>query len=809
MKIRALISSSTRCQLVATGLLLVSCSLFGAVSGDEHWDVQFGAPGVTNNIFAVAVNNGLVYAAGAVPTGAHTNTPLNVWDGKQWTVAAVFTGPSINGPSQMQVNDLAFVGNTLYAAGSFTNVNGVTANGLARWDGTSWSGVGFSGLAYALAVDGNNLYVGGIYTNAGGVTTTNIGYWDGSLWHALGDGLGLAGTFSPAVRAIVVKNGAVYAGGGFINSGSQSITNLAVWNGSAWSSVGGGVNGGVLTLAFNGSDLYVGGSFSQAGTVPGTNIAKWDGAAWSALGNGLRGSAVESIAVLNGSVCAAGIFTNSGSLGMTNFAVWNGSSWSAAGNLNSAGVRAVSTGANLYVGGSFSVAGGVWVNQIASWDGTRWSAFGTPGRLNGILVGTSILSFITALANDGTNLYAAGNFNYAGTTNANFIARFDGQNWQPVGAGLNNQVIALAVSNNNVYAGGYFTGTADGQTALSYIGWWDGTNWNSLGNAGGVVYALAISSNWLYAAGTGYNGASSYGEPYFNRWDGTNWQNAIHFIPAGNTFFDLPTNDHDSTGYCAIAIQSTNVYLGGNIRGFYQFDPVLGPGFSPITNCLNIMRFDGNDYGWILGTGLNNFPVALAAVGTSLFAAGTFTSANGVAANQIAKWDGNNWSSLGGSVVGSGTVLSLTTMGNNLYAGGTFTNIGGVSANRIAKWDGTNWSAFGSGVSSSVYGLTVIGPDLYAAGYMRRAGDKFSFDVAHWNGQVNFNVPQLVGPAWLTNQQFHVRLMGVGGLTNIIQATTNFAAWTPILTNTAGIYDFIDPDSAANPRRFYRALLGP
>ena len=78
MKIRALISSSTRCQLVATGLLLASCSLFGAVPGDEHWDAQFGAPGVTNNIFAVAVNNGLVYAAGAVPIGAHTNTPLNV-----------------------------------------------------------------------------------------------------------------------------------------------------------------------------------------------------------------------------------------------------------------------------------------------------------------------------------------------------------------------------------------------------------------------------------------------------------------------------------------------------------------------------------------------------------------------------------------------------------------------------------------------------------------------------------------------------------------------------------------------------------
>jgi hypothetical protein len=701
----------------------------------------------------------------------------------------------------MQVNDLAFVGNTLYAAGSFTNVNGVTANGLAKWDGTSWSSVGFSGLAYALAVDGNNLYVGGIYINVGNVTTTNIGYWDGNAWHALGNGLGTAGTFTPAVRAIAIKNGAVYAGGGFINSGSQFITNLAVWNGFTWSSVGGGVNGNVFALAFNGSDLYVVGAFSQAGAIAATNVAKWDGATWSALGSGLRGSVVDSIAVLNGSVCAVGSFTNSGSLGMTNFAIWKGSSWSAAGSgLNSTGVRVVSTGTNFYVGGSFTVAGGIWALSMASWDGTQWSAFGTPGRVNGVQAS------VTALASDGTNLYAGGNFNYVGTTNASFIARFDGKDWWPVGAGLNNQVVALAVTNNNIYAGGYFTGTADGHTPLPYIGCWDGTNWNSLGNAGGVVFALAISSNGLYASGTGYDGFQYY-SPYFSRWDGTNWYNAVNFT-NDCTFFTWPLNYHDPTGYCALAIQGTNVYLGGNIRGFYQFDPVLGPGFSPITNCLNIIRFDPN-FGWIMGTGLNNYPLALAALGTNLFAAGGFTSADGVAANQIARWDGAHWSSVGGSVIGSGTVRALATMGNRLYAGGTFTNIGGVTASHIAQWDGTNWSAMGSGISGTVFTLAAFGPDIYAAGNVRQAGDKFAYNVGHWNGQINFDIPQLINPAWLANKQFSVRLMGIGGLTNIIQATTNFSSWTPVLTNTAGVYDFADSNSTAYPHRFYRAVLGP
>src|SRR6267142_3281095 len=126
-------------------IFLLAPSSLHAISGDEHWDAQFGMPGTTNNIYAIAVNNGNVYAAGGTPAGITTNSPLNVWDGKQWSVSATF-----NGPSFMQVNDLAFGGNTLYAAGNFTNVNGVAANGLAKWDGTNWSSLGFSGTAYAL-----------------------------------------------------------------------------------------------------------------------------------------------------------------------------------------------------------------------------------------------------------------------------------------------------------------------------------------------------------------------------------------------------------------------------------------------------------------------------------------------------------------------------------------------------------------------------------------------------------------------------------------------------------------------------------
>ncbi len=59
--------------------------------------------------------------------------------------------------------------------------------------------------------------------------------------------------------------------------------------------------------------------------------------------------------------------------------------------------------------------------------------------------------------------------------------------------------------------------------------------------------------------------------------------------------------------------------------------------------------------------------------------------------------------------------------GPALYVGGEFTIAGDVLANNIAKWDGTNWSPLGSGMqgggSTSVSALTVYNGELIAGGY--------------------------------------------------------------------------------------------
>ena len=77
-----------------------------------------------------------------------------------------------------------------------------------------------------------------------------------------------------------------------------------------------------------------------------------------------------------------------------------------------------------------------------------------------------------------------------------------------------------------------------------------------------------------------------------------------------------------------------------------------------------------------------------------------------------------SWSTLGAGI-GAGyyhSVHAFATYNGELYAGGYFTSAGGTPANNIAKWNGTNWSSVGTGINGYVYSLCVFNGELYAGG---------------------------------------------------------------------------------------------
>jgi hypothetical protein len=125
-----------------------------------------------------------------------------------------------------EVHALAVSGSDLYAGGGFTTAGGSAANGIAKWDGSSWSalGSGMNGTVRALAVSGSDLYAGGYFTTAGGSAANRIAKWNGSSWTALGSGMGSGRVYStptPAVIALAVLGSDLYAAGEFTTAGGK------------------------------------------------------------------------------------------------------------------------------------------------------------------------------------------------------------------------------------------------------------------------------------------------------------------------------------------------------------------------------------------------------------------------------------------------------------------------------------------------------------------------------------------------------------------------------------------------------------
>jgi hypothetical protein len=140
-------------------------------------------------------------------------------------------------------DDGSGAGPALYAGGYFFAAGGVISNHIARWDGSTWSalegpdGVGLNNGVLALAVfdDGSGrgpaLYVGGQFLTAGGVTANGIAQWDGSDWSALEGPGGVGVGVGSSVRALTVfddgANTALFAGGWFTSAGGVPSSRIA------------------------------------------------------------------------------------------------------------------------------------------------------------------------------------------------------------------------------------------------------------------------------------------------------------------------------------------------------------------------------------------------------------------------------------------------------------------------------------------------------------------------------------------------------------------------------------------------------
>lgn len=147
----------------------------------------------------------------------------------------------------------------------------------------------------------------------------------------------------------------------------------------------------------------------------------------------------------------------------------------------------------------------------------------------------------------------------------------------------------------------------------------------------------------------------------------------------------------------------------------------------------------GQVYGWSsLGDGVDGNVYAITMYNNKIVIAGEFQHAGGFPVNNIAQWDGANWSAIGNGLNDTVYALLVDTTNNTLYAGGHFVIPGNPSINHIARWNGSAWVAvgnvlFGYGVDGDVRALTYH-YGLVAGGSFSHAGNSTSVNnITRWN----------------------------------------------------------------------------
>jgi trimeric autotransporter adhesin len=478
----------------------------------------------------------------------------------------------------------------------------------------------------------------------------HVRYWNGSAWMPLG------GTFNQSTSSLAVYSGHLYVSGAFSRIGSTPVNSIARWNGTEWVQVGTGLgvvqgvaSGTVYKLHVHGGLLYLGGSFRGPGSTEGIVFVAWNGSDW--VTRAQPAFLVYDLHTYNGDLCAAGGGFSSGVARFTN------SSWESIGQANNYVRTITSHNSLLYAGGAFTTIDGVPASRIARWDGSSWLPVGL-----GTAPTFSTTDRVTSLTVYNGHLIAAGRFESMGylvgsapgyrlTKN---IARWDGlSQWWPLGSGVTNPfetpddpppIRGFEVLNNELVAYGGFS-RAGTHSGLDNIARWN-------------------SQQWLPMAAAGINARVRTFFP------------AAGYLFAGGDFAFAPPG---SPGTTASRILSTN---GSEIGTLSQ------GGFHGV---------NGNV------TSLSHIP-SIVNSGT-LVVGGAFTSAGGIAVNNIARFNllSQQWSAMGAGL--NGSVSALTNFNGAIYAAGSFTSSGTTSLPGIARWTGSAWVSPGNWTLGTIVAL--------------------------------------------------------------------------------------------------------
>jgi len=610
---------------------------------------------------------------------------------------------------------------SLYAGGSFTSINGIPAERLARYDGGSWHGLtdGVPAFQYGTL---KKLVV--LDEDDNGPIAPRLFALGSTLVEIVGSDFVLVGESLPSdfiEQDIVVADldgdgpeppSLIRSG----RSGNPSVMEVDRWTGTAWQRLGGTFNSQVNKMVIydanpggpRAPELHATGGFTQVGGVPIRGLARWRSGQWENIEIPLNGSAnVMSVAVgdddgggpRRNSIFVAGLFAVPGTLNPQpiSFGRWDGEKWE---DLTEAQlVRESMAPVTVTINGErvFRWFGYKVGPRFVYWDSRQWVEYTNsastmqramfhydpdgPGSLgHRIVVGTTNLECI----NDGVS---------------ETIAEWDGRRWARLGSnelnGLEFQSISrfdfdadgplppqFVVAGRFLFGGEYYAAATLANDVWIPLG--DSRIGSSILEMGRRLSVFSESSGTpvLYLGGRFPSLGGNTAMTHIARWTpGVGWTALPG--PLDQLVVEMAVHDIDGNGPIPASLYVAGpLTIGGmSVSGIAGWD---GATWSALTD---------------ISTGEINPPFSITIMRSfeespSRYVLCASGSASATGYKYAAKWNGAHWEPMGSALTGELTALAVDDL--HVDPASTF-SLYGSSGGRLVRWTGVEWEFLTSG----------------------------------------------------------------------------------------------------------------
>ena len=367
------------------------------------------------------------------------------------------------------------------------------------------------------------------------------------------------------------------------------------------------------------------------------------------------------------------------------------------------------------------------------------------------------------------------------------------QYWAPLGTPIEFRPQVNVVFGDTVWdrllVGGNFKYLYPDQDSLEVtsIAAWDGQEWAGLadtiqvcnGNLCAPVWEFFRYKGELYANGSfGFYTADSLDNIGFARWNTvlqawTELECPNDQMNGIATLVPLPPQETMYfTGYlgtlCGYDSSCVFTYDGDTITPFDLDDPLLQCdgnyvgyvfeylGTTYVTGLLwdpdlqqghSFMRWTGSELEDVPGWSTLDPIKDILIHDGQLYVCGWFFEATGGPGNMVARFDGQQWHTLGSGLTMTlapstgGVALDLHEWNDDIYVAGQFNYAGGASAINAARWNGNQWCGLGGlpylqTDTGTAWSLTTWRDELYMAGAFVTIDGDTMWNVARWLGQV-------------------------------------------------------------------------